>query len=420
MVNRVQKNINLTLVGFLTSKLGTFIYNFAISLYVLKITKSAMLFSITLVVNMLPQVIISPIAGTFADRFQKKRIIVISDLLSGLTMLILYTYAHNFGLSMIAIYIASFFLSSLNAIFSTTFSAAIPEIVDKVHLVRLNALKGMADSGARIAGPIFGGIIYVYADIQLFILVNAFSFILSGLSETLITFEVKSRAEEETTGEDLEGKTSFLSDFNEGIHFIRGNHFIKNLMLNIMFINVFGAVFSVAFPFAMVNDMKFSNSAVGFANASVAVGMLLTSLLMAKHSQFQKPLRVTAFGIAIIGCSFLGMGFLNGLANQGVLWVEVAVAVCGFILGLGQIVTNIPLEYILQTRIPLEFLGRLSGIIGSMSIAIYPLSAVATGFLIQKIGTMPLLILSGIVIIIMSLKLLLDKSLKADNIVTEV
>jgi len=77
--NAENKNIFLFLWGKTVSMLGTSVYGFAISLYVLSITGSALNYAITIMINIVPMIIISPIAGVFADRLPKKLFIIGMD-----------------------------------------------------------------------------------------------------------------------------------------------------------------------------------------------------------------------------------------------------------------------------------------------------------------------------------------------------
>ena len=84
MGKKEKQNIVLSIAGMTVSKLGSFIYTFAIGLYVLKITGSGQTFAATLMFGVLPRVILGPFIGNLTDRINKKLLVVGSDIFSGL------------------------------------------------------------------------------------------------------------------------------------------------------------------------------------------------------------------------------------------------------------------------------------------------------------------------------------------------
>ena len=98
------------MIGKMTSLLGAGIYTFAMGLYVLKTTGSGMGFATTLVCGSLPRMICGPIAGAVADRVNRRWLVIGTDLLSSLTMLIMFILATIFGPSLF-IYVSAALLS---------------------------------------------------------------------------------------------------------------------------------------------------------------------------------------------------------------------------------------------------------------------------------------------------------------------
>ncbi|GAA0780233.1 MFS transporter [Hathewaya limosa] len=99
--NKFINNINCYILGRAISSFGTQIYNFILALYILKITGTALTFAITLVLSIIPRIILGPIAGILVDRLDRKKIIVITDILCGIIMLLLYLYMLNHNINII-------------------------------------------------------------------------------------------------------------------------------------------------------------------------------------------------------------------------------------------------------------------------------------------------------------------------------
>ncbi|MCV6598863.1 MAG: MFS transporter [Alphaproteobacteria bacterium] len=182
----IKKNIALYFAGALVSNLGTFMYNFAIGLYVLKLTGSGQTFAFSILFGMIPRIILSPFAGVLADKINRKKMTVLMDILSGVLLIFVYFVARTTTLSLVMIYASSALLTVFNTFFGISLSASIPNLVDKKRLVKVNSMRAMIDSVASIAGPLLGGVVYGLIGIEYFLLLNGLSFICSGISETFI------------------------------------------------------------------------------------------------------------------------------------------------------------------------------------------------------------------------------------------
>ena len=190
MNRKEQINLYLTLCGKGVSELGSKLYGFAMSFYVLKLTGSAQSFAISLLLTTLPSIILSPFVGVIVDRFKKKSIVVLADFVSGALMLGFYIGTRTSELSLPMIYFATFALSVMAVFLGTAFRASYPNIVSKGHLTKLNAYTQGLDSMLSIVAPILGGVVYGLLDAKMFMLINGISFLLSSFSELFINFEM--------------------------------------------------------------------------------------------------------------------------------------------------------------------------------------------------------------------------------------
>ncbi len=410
-----QVNIFLYFTGLLTSRLGTAIYSFAISLFVLKYTESGSLFAISLLVTMLPQVLLSPFAGAFADRGHKKAIVVSTDLLSGITMVALYFYAHAFALNLTVVYIASFLLAVFNAIFRTTFESSVPDLVTDDYLVKINSLNSIARSITNIIGPIAGGAIYALIDIKTFIIINGVSFILSAVSEMFIDFDLNTSRKVEKVNSDK--STSILSEMNEAIQYVKTNKLIMSLVTSILVVNFLASSYIVVFPYAFVNNLKGSDFMLGVANMSMALGILITSAFLAKQNEFGKPLKRLGICMAAMGLFYLLIG-ITMLSNHP--YAFHFIIMINFMIGITVINVNIPFQVTFQREIEPAYLGRVSGLLGSVSMATVPISTILTGLFIDIYNPLYVFLFSGASLVLFSLKLLLTTNLIEKSTVQEV
>ncbi|MHB8129637.1 MAG: MFS transporter, partial [Mobilitalea sp.] len=131
-------NIILFSAGKLVSLLGTYLYSFALSLYILKVTGSGTSFAFSILIGTLPRILLSPVAGSLTDRINKKKMIVVLDFLSGAVVLTLLVSCILYGIKVPFIYLSTFILAVISTFFNTCFSAAIPRLVSDRKLIKIN------------------------------------------------------------------------------------------------------------------------------------------------------------------------------------------------------------------------------------------------------------------------------------------
>lgn len=197
-----KKNIWLLIAGMGVSRIGTLAFSFAIGLYILTITGSSMSFAVSMVLSAVPRILVSPLSGIVADKYSKKTIVVLGDILSGLVVLALLLQQE---VSVLSLYVAIASLSVLNTFFSTAITASLPNLVKDDNLMKLNSSFEVFRSLAAIFGPMLGGLLFGFGTLKWIIIINGVSFILSGLSEMFIDFKFNSKMIQS----DEPGKKSF-------------------------------------------------------------------------------------------------------------------------------------------------------------------------------------------------------------------
>ncbi|OBZ54710.1 permease, partial [Bacillus cereus] len=102
--NQELRNICLYSIAKTVSLFGSSIYSFALGLYVLQITGSALNFAITLILGTIPMIVMNPFAGVIADKVDKKKLVVCMDVLSGCLLITVYILSNYYGLNLFIIY----------------------------------------------------------------------------------------------------------------------------------------------------------------------------------------------------------------------------------------------------------------------------------------------------------------------------
>ena len=134
------KNFNILVLGQIISLFGSSIQRFALSLYLLDLTGSASVFATILAISMIPVVLISPIAGMLADRGDKKKLMVLLDVLSAVLLMAYAGVVFNSNDHVFIIATVMVLLSTISTIYQPVVSTCIPVIVADENLVRACAI----------------------------------------------------------------------------------------------------------------------------------------------------------------------------------------------------------------------------------------------------------------------------------------
>ena len=396
--------INLSLFSFgkLISLFGTSIYTFAISLYVLKVTGSGISFAINLAVGLLPIIIIGPFAGVLADRFKRKNLVVLMDILNGLLFLLLFFISGKYGLSILLINISTFIMTSFTTVFGISLEAGKPNIVSEKMIMTINSISKILDSTSSILGPMIGGVIYAFIDIELFILLNGISFVISGISEMFIDFNFNPQSKRENSRIDV------FNEIKEGLEYLkRKGELISILMLFIM-INFFVSLsISVPIPYIINETLRLDSSYYGIIQGSFPVGMILGALVVkrisSKTSYYKMLLKLTIILSMFIIMEGLPLLVLRTRLDDifYLIYYSLILGVFGVIVSL----IDIPIMSILQSIIEDSYRGRVMSLVMSIVKITTPIAFILSGILMNNLQSWVAPIVGGVLLLAYSLSL---------------
>ena len=392
------KNFMLVIVGNFVSLIGSNIQQFVLSLYVLALTGSATLFASMLAVSILPRIILSPIAGVFGDWFDKKKSIVILDLINAFILFAFAIYLfYNEDLTIGLIYLLVILLEITEIFFHSSMSVVIPSVVDKEHYLEANSLRTMIISFGTLMAPILGAIIYGALGLMIAIIINALSFLLSAISEMFIKVP-------KTKSEDNQNSISgFKKDFVEGIKIIKDSKPIKTIISIAMIVNFsIAPLFSVGLIFLVKEVLLQSDFRLGLLQTVLSASMIAAPILLTKK------LKKMRLGDVLV-ISFLAIGFLIFLIsatvnrsiiniNDGFLSYSIVLVAC-FTIGIFTTAVNISVGTLFQKIVPMEYMGRTSTVLGLGCTLMIPIGQILFGYFYDIINPGIVMILNGAIII---------------------
>jgi len=370
--------------GQLFSIMGSSIVNFAITWWVTVLTGSATLLSISIFMYMLPMAFLTPIAGVLADRFSRKKIVLLADSFQALTTLwviILFILGLADPLSVMLI-------TGLRGIFQAfhipTINAITPTMVPKDKLSRMNGVGYLFSSLINIVGPILGAFLYGILPISMILWIDIITWLIALIPLVLTKIPRVNRSKIE------EKKDSFIFEFKTGLKTIKLIPGLLTLLFLSMLLNFLIMPFNVLAPYYVEVIHNGSASDFAFVMVFFQVGMVLGALLTSVKKEWKHKIS-TYFGslllitVLISMYAFLPTGFF--------LLMAVGNFILGFLLPIG----NTIYMTIIQTVVPHDKMGRVLSIDQSISTLISPFGALIAGPLAEVIGARFVFLLSSII-----------------------
>ncbi|MFP3377154.1 MFS transporter [Bacillus sp. SIMBA_069] len=398
--NQELRNICLYSIAKTVSIFGSSMYSFALGLYVLQITGSALNFAITLILGTIPMIVLNPFAGVIADKVDKKKLVICMDLLSGCLLIAVYILSSYYGLNLFIIYTTTFLMTVFTTFFGIGLEAAKPNIVSKERLMSINSMSKIIDSVSLILGPMLGGIVFSIFNIKTFIVINGISFILSGIALLFIHFRL---FEYNINEENSKRGVNFIKDIKEGFSYLLEKESLKNTFHILISFNFFlGFAVTVPLPYIINTVLNLGSKQFGIIQGTFPVGMIIGAIVVKKitdrfsYSYLLKKLSsMLSVFMIILGIPVLFKSFeVNDLVF--------VITYCAVMIFLGFIIAliDIPLIYFMQNEIPDEYRGRVLSIGLSIGKMMLPIAMALSGLLLNYIPAYTIPIVGGFLYLI--------------------
>lgn len=380
LLQRAIKQKKRIVLSHLTGLLGSGIFTFGIGLMILRETGSASNFGFSQIIGPIVSFLLLPVTGSVVDKFDRKKIVIIAQL-SSITAIALFLAGNHYSIlpKLALIYMLLTILRITDLFLTTTYGAAVIEMVPEDQVQPLLSAKSIVQTIAMMGSPILGAILYKMLSFEWFVAVEIFSEIITLLLVLGLDFYLFKQEKEKRNEETVESP-GMLALFKEGLVFIRENKAIRFLVMFAMVTNLVFSGFNVGFSFVQVKVFDFSDIEYGVSQFAFAIGMLGASLLLAGKKEFKNPLYMT--WILIFPCQIIIflLGFMIFL--QLPHYANVSTMVLGA-LGLAALIgfINIPMKVWQVKAIPANMQGRVNNLINTGASVLMPLGILFFGLL---------------------------------------
>lgn len=413
----INRDYALLFWGRLVSQIGDGVHYFALTWLVLDLTGSGAALGTMLFASSLPAILLAPFTGVLADMWDRKTIVVWMDIIRGLVLLSLAGIYYAGHLTLPVLYVATILSSLCGVLFGPAISASIPGMVKKDELVRANALNNLSRSATGIIGPVAGALLLGAVGYFGVFLINGISFLLSALSEMFIRFPKVERQVDSVGGENHSIGRQFLGNLKDGFVYIWSNGGLRTIILFAVVLNFMASpVFSVIFPYFGKEVLQMEPQHYGFTQSSLPIGLLVGTFIIGLLTQKFPKDRLLAVGI-------VGQGIIVSLMSiialpavyqtMSPMAVLVSLVVPIFMLGVLNILVNVPFQVMLQETVPNHYRGRVFGLLDSMVQMLVPISMALFGVLVDVIAPFYFFLIMGFVSIVLGSAMGLSTNIRA-------
>ncbi|MBL4935694.1 MFS transporter [Clostridium sp. YIM B02515] len=408
------KNFMLLFIGKLVSQFGDVIYNMAIGWYILSVTSSAIQMSIYMALGTVVYIVMGPIGGVIADRYDRKKIIIWMDIIRGIAVAVTGILMYFNIESIYLFYISSTILSICGALFVPASNAMMPMIVDDNQLTKANSMGGSVGSMANIVGTIVGGILYALLGIKIIFVLNAVSYIACGILEVLITMPSNNR--DNNGQEDSQDKKHIFKELSESYSFVKNQNGLFILMWFSTIINfILIPLMAVYVPYIFNQILKVSTEQYSYVGAASAVGFIIgatTISMLPQRDKIYKYINMSliAFSILIFSIYFVMLASSKGILPSKMV-VILFIAIYLFI-GMANSILNIPIGVVVQRLVPNEILGKVTSLLNTLIMAAMPLGMLMGGATADLMPMNMLLLITSVIFSIITIYLSLQKDIR--------
>ncbi len=387
---KINKNLLLLLSGQFISQLGDKFYLLALSLWVLDATKSPTLMGLILFCSMIPSVVLGFFSGVIVDRYNRKALIIGTDIIRGIVILGI-TIVYVLGvLNIPLVIIAEILLSICAAFFNPTIPSILPQIVTKDELTRANSNYQFLQGFAAIAGPMLGGLAvaaFGYFSVFLF---NAVSFFFSALLAFFMSIPALERTKNTIR--------SLKDNWVEGYKYIFSNLKFIIIIFIVCLVHFFVGSFLVWMPLAATGLEGLKATNLGYIQTAFGIGSIVTPLLLSVLKIKKREETFLFAAIFLFGLFFITGGILNYLRITGV--IPYLFLFC--FLGMLVILASTCFSVILQRDVANNMAGRVFGIAFSLGGISIPISSLVFGILFEKSSYVVILVATGLLLVLIN------------------
>ena len=382
----------------IVSLFGSMLVQYAITWSILLETQSGAMVTISILCGFLPTFFIAPFAGVWADRYNRKILIIVSDAAIALSTLVL-AVLFMLGYGEIWLLFAVSVVRSFGAGIQTpAVSAILPQIVPTDKLTRVNGLFGSVQSAVMLISPMAAGALLGFASIVSI-------FFIDVVTAAVAIFILSVLLHVPTHAKALEKRAvGYFSDLRDGIAYIAGHGYVKAFFLYCTLFFILAAPAAFLTPLQVARRFGDDVWRLSAIEMVFSIGMMAGGGVMAAWGGFRNKVRTMMFASFVFAVCTVALGLVP------VFWLYLVIM---GLFGVTMPVFNTPAMVLLQQKVEENYLGRVFGVMSMISSIMMPLGMLVFGPLADVIRIEWLLVGTGGVLAVVSFFFAANRTLVA-------
>jgi MFS family permease len=381
----------LLTAGQFTSTIGDYCYAVALPWLVLSGGGSAASLGIVLACYGIPRALLMVPAGSLADRFGPRRVMLGSDLARCLLAAVFAVLAAAHVSSLLAVAPVAALLGAFSALFLPASMAMMPSLVESSRLTSANAVyTGFVQAGSML-GPVLGGVLVAVTGPSTAFAVDAGSYLVSAITLGFISASARTAgvADEAAAPVAAAAAEPAAAAGDSGAGSVWGL-LRQSRVLQIVLVVVLSANFAlvgtteVALP--ALAHARFGADGYGAVLTCVAVASILGALVVGRVGDRFRPAMLIAVAFVVAAAAIAAAPFIGGLPG-----LAAGMAVFGLGIGFDNVVS----VTLIQRWAPPAMLGRVWGLLMLASVGSFPVATFVAGLLVRHLGPTPIFPISG-------------------------
>jgi MFS family permease len=369
-------------LGQAISQLGDGLNRVALFWFVYKLTGKASDMAIIGILQTLPVLCVSLLAGPYLDRFNKKHAMIYIDLCRFALMMLIPILYHLEMLNFVVLCLLVLLISCFSVLFGPALTSTIPFIVSKERYKEANGLIQSTGQLGMIFGPALSGLLIPILSAPNILFIDAASFLISAIC--IIPLNYKHEKPDNTT------KVELIKDVKEGLGFIFNNKNIFNTLLSIFVFNFFITSLPIIYSFLSKNILENGSKGMGFLMAGFGIGALLSSIINGYINLRVNEQRIIKVLLITVGFAFMFVSKYFFLRYA--MLASIVIGICA---------ATITINYVtlIQIETPKNMLSRTFTSFAMLIHLATVLGMFITGYLLDFKGVIFTLYLFGVITI---------------------
>ncbi|WHX98388.1 MFS transporter [Neobacillus sp. DY30] len=384
-INHWKRNTILFLGSQTISLFGSALVQYAIMWYITLNTQSGVMMTISIICGFVPTFFLSPFAGVWADRYNRKILIILSDSLIAISTLVL---AILFLMGYEALWLL-FLMSAIRAIGTgiqgPAVGAILPQMVPEDKLTKVNGTNGSIQALIMLVAPMVSAALLTMASMEAIFFIDVITAAIAVfILLTYLHIPTHAKAAEKQT-------TSYYCDLKQGFTYIQNHAFVKKFFVFFAFFFVLAAPVAFLTPLQVTRSFGDDVWRLTAIEITFSIGMMLGGVFMASWGGFKNKIHTMTLAALVMGACTFALGIVPNF------WIYI---VFMGIVGVAMPIFNTPSTVLLQEKVEGDYLGRVFGVLGMISTSMMPLGMLIFGPIADIIEIEWLLIGTGILMFI--------------------